>query len=189
MAVSVLPESSHFWRTTERPVLASFFQRILCESHGYISAQTRLWIPMCQNAFAMLLGLATIFGLWIRNYKGSAAITISSKNKFLCFSRVGNLNFEYWNFDAVVTVFVLKCMKIKVFVTQSCLTLYNPIDCSPPGSSVHGNLQARILVWVAISFSRGSSQPRDQTQVSCIAGRYFMVWVTKEAHLKMYNTL
>ena len=45
---------------------------------------------------------------------------------------------------------------------QSCLTLCNPMNCSPPGSSVHGILQARILEWVAISFSRGSSQPRVQ---------------------------
>ena len=49
----------------------------------------------------------------------------------------------------------------------------NPIDCSPPGFSVHGILQARILEWVAISFSRGSSQPRDRTRVSCIACGFF----------------
>ena len=48
-------------------------------------------------------------------------------------------------------------------VAQSCLTLCDPVDCSPPGSSVHGILQARILEWVTISFSRESSQPRDQT--------------------------
>ena len=51
-------------------------------------------------------------------------------------------------------------------VAQSCLTLCDPVDCSPPGSSVHGILQARILKWVAISSSRGSSQPRDRTHVS-----------------------
>ena len=51
-----------------------------------------------------------------------------------------------------------------------------PMDCSPPGSSVHGILQARILEWVAISFSRGSSQPRDWTQVSRIASRCFNLW-------------
>ena len=66
-------------------------------------------------------------------------------------------------------------------VAQSCLTLCNPMDCSPPGSSVHGILQARILEWVAISFSRGSSQPRDRTQVSHIAGRHFNLWATSEA--------
>ena len=53
--------------------------------------------------------------------------------------------------------------------------LCDPMDCSPPGSSVHGISQARILEWVAISFSRGSSPPRDQTQVSCIAGRVFII--------------
>ena len=58
-------------------------------------------------------------------------------------------------------------------VTQSCLTLCDPTDCSPPGSSVHGISQARILEWVDISFSRGSSQPRDRTQVSHVAGRLF----------------
>ena len=52
------------------------------------------------------------------------------------------------------------------------------MDCSPPGSSVHGILQARILEWVAISFSRGSSQSRDRTRVSCIAGRRFILWAT-----------
>ena len=62
-----------------------------------------------------------------------------------------------------------------VLVTQSCLTLCNPMDCSPPGSSVHGILQERILEWVAIPFSRGSSWPRDQTWVSCIAGRFFTI--------------
>ena len=66
-------------------------------------------------------------------------------------------------------------------VAQSCPTLCDPMDCSPPGSSIHGILQARILEWVAISFSRGSSQPRDQTQVSCIAGRRFNFWATREA--------
>ena len=50
-------------------------------------------------------------------------------------------------------------------VVQSCPTLCNPMDCSPPGSSVHGILQTRILEWVAISFSRESSRPRDRTQV------------------------
>ena len=62
-----------------------------------------------------------------------------------------------------------------VKVTQSCPTLCDPKDYSPPGSSVHGILQARMLELVAVSFSRGSSQSRDQTQVSCIAGGFFMV--------------
>ena len=58
---------------------------------------------------------------------------------------------------------------------QSCPTLCDPTDCSPPGSSVRGIFQARVLEWVAISFSRGSSQSRDQTQVSSIADGCFTV--------------
>ena len=68
-----------------------------------------------------------------------------------------------------------------VLVAQSCLTLCDPMDCGPPGSSVPGILQAKILEWVAISFSRGSSQPRDLTHVSCTAGRFFTIWATREA--------
>ena len=69
-------------------------------------------------------------------------------------------------------------MKMKVLVAQSCLTLCNPMDCSPPGSSVHGILQTRILEWVAMSSSRGSFQPRDQTQVCHITGKFFTIWAT-----------
>ena len=58
-------------------------------------------------------------------------------------------------------------------VAQLCPSLCDPMDCHPPGSSVHEIFQARILEWVAISFSRGSSQPRDRTWVSCTAGKFF----------------
>ena len=61
-------------------------------------------------------------------------------------------------------------------VTQLCPTLCDPMDCSPPGSSVHGTFQARILEWVAIPFSGRSSRPRDGTQVSWIASRWFTIW-------------
>ena len=60
------------------------------------------------------------------------------------------------------------------------------MDSRPPGSSVHEIFQARILEWVAIPFSRGSSQPRDQIQVSHIAGGFFTSWTTREAHLTYY---
>ena len=59
---------------------------------------------------------------------------------------------------------------------QSHLTLCNPVDCSPPGFSVHGILQARVLEWVAMPSSRGSSQPKDWTQVSHIADGFFTIW-------------
>ena len=69
---------------------------------------------------------------------------------------------------------------VRVLVAQSCPTLCDPVDHSPPDSSIHGILQARILEWVATSFSRGSSQPRDQTRVSCTAGKFFTDWATRE---------
>ena len=90
-----------------------------------------------------------------------------------------------WELDRWVCIFTL-LLKLRVLnnlhlllpwasfrwdlclATQSCLTLCDPLDCSPPGSSVHGTLQARTLQWVAILSSRGSSQPRDWAQVSCL---------------------
>ena len=60
-----------------------------------------------------------------------------------------------------------------MLATQLCLSLCDPMDCSPPGSSIHGVSQARILEWVANPFSRGSFRPRDRTQVSGVAGRLF----------------
>ena len=65
-------------------------------------------------------------------------------------------------------------------VTWSCPTLCDPMDCNLPGSFVHGIFQARVLEWVAISFSRGSSQSRDWTWVSRIVGRCFTIWATRE---------
>ena len=70
-----------------------------------------------------------------------------------------------------------------VLVAQSCPTLCNSIDCRPPGSSVHGILQERILEWVAIPFSRGSSWLRNRTRVSCITGRVFILWATRESQI------
>ena len=76
------------------------------------------------------------------------------------------------------------CIRLcSCLVAQSCPILCNLIDCSPPGSSVHGVPQARILEWVAILFSRVSSWSREWTQVSHIAGRFFTIWATREAWL------
>ena len=73
------------------------------------------------------------------------------------------------------------CMHV-CLVAWLCLTLCDPMNCGPPGSSVHGILQARILEWLAMPSSRGSFQPRDQTQVSCIAEGFFTIWGTREPH-------
>ena len=79
-------------------------------------------------------------------------------------------------------------------VTQSCPTLCDPVDCSLPGSSIHGLFKARVLEGVVISFSRGSAWFRDRTRVSHIAGRCFTFWATREAHRfqrwdKLYHRL
>ena len=67
-------------------------------------------------------------------------------------------------------------------VAQSCLTLCESMDCNPPGSCVYGIFQVRILDWVAIFFSRGSSAPRDPAWASCIAGVSFTIWATREVY-------
>ena len=83
-------------------------------------------------------------------------------------------------------------MKFKRFhaaaakLLQSCPTLCDPIDSSPPGSSVHGVFQPRILEWVAISFSRGSYQPRDRTLIACVVDRLF---ITEPPGKPMYTRL
>ena len=76
-------------------------------------------------------------------------------------------------FCVCVCVISTWCVCVCVLVAQSCPTLCDPVDCNLPGSSVHEIFQARILEWVAISFSKGSSQPRDRTRVSCTAGKFF----------------
>ena len=73
-------------------------------------------------------------------------------------------------------------------VAQSCPTLFDPMDCSLPVSSIHGIFQARVLEWVAISFSRGSFWPKDRTQVSRFAGRCFTIWGTREAQVRKLRT-
>ena len=85
-----------------------------------------------------------------------------------------NLDLSLIQFIRINSIWV--CRSKVSEVAQSCPTLCNPMDYSLPGSSVHGIFQAEILEWVAISFSRGSSQHRDWTRVSHIVGRHFIIW-------------
>ena len=81
----------------------------------------------------------------------------------------------------ILTLILIICLgESESEVAQSYPTLCDSVDCSLPGSSLHGFFQARILEWVAISFSRRSSWPRDWTQVSRIIGMRFPVWATRE---------
>ena len=96
--------------------------------------------------------------------------------------RVFLLNFLFliWVHDIIIQPGSENSLLRVVWVVQLCLSLCDPMNCSPPGSSVFGILQARTLEWVAVPFSR-SSQPRDRTWVSCISGRFFTIWATREA--------
>ena len=96
-----------------------------------------------------------------------------------CWDGMGNSKSNSWTGPWRIYDTFLLC----VLVTQSCPTLCDPMHCSPSGSSVHEIFQTRKLEWVSISFSRGSSQPRDRTWVSCTAGRFFINWATREAHI------
>ena len=85
-----------------------------------------------------------------------------------------------------VCVCVCVCARARSVMSD----LYNPMDCSPPGSSsVHGISQARILEWIAISISRGSSQSRDQTTCLLFGRHIFYHWATMESHLHCYSDL
>ena len=91
-------------------------------------------------------------------------------------------------FLAVLSIFINNCQsKIDISSNRSSVSRSvlsdssNPMDCSPLGSTIHGILLARILEWVAIPFSKRSSWPRNQTQVFCIADRFFIIWATREA--------
>ena len=100
--------------------------------------------------------------------------------------------YSFWTYylQNIVIFFNLLCILCMRACThakllQLCPTLCDPMDCSPPGSSVHGIFQARTLEWVAISSSRGSSQPRDQTTSlasPALAGRFFTTWATWELY-------
>ena len=118
---------------------------------------------------------------------GKSALSDWALNKFYFLS--------FWESEAPCNIelfflgtdLLLPCMC--VLVTQSCLTLHELMGYSPPGSSVHGIFQARIPEWVAIPFSRGSSQPRDRTLFSFIAGGFFTIWATREGLLLPHKML
>ena len=100
----------------------------------------------------------------------------------MCLQHSRDLNpWERKGWELPLTPYPLQHPVIWKLVTQSCLALHNPLDYSLPGSSVYEILQARILERVVIPFSKGSSQPRDWTYVSCIAGRFFTIWAIRKA--------
>ena len=96
-------------------------------------------------------------------------------------------NCDHLKWEITIATITTTIKTIWCSVAKPCPTLCGPMESNPPGSSVHGILQARILEWVAISFSRGSSWPRDQTHVSCIGRWILYYWATREAHSNFTN--
>ena len=94
--------------------------------------------------------------------------------------------YETWAFSSSSSWLCHILYKVESYIAQSCPTPCNPMDCSLPEFSVYGIFQARVLEWVAISFSRESSQSRNRTQVSHIVGRHFTVWTTKGSPYSEY---
>jgi len=143
-----------------------------CELSFFISNFIDLiLLPFILMSLANGLSIYIIF-----SRKQLLVLLIFTVISFIYFSFISALiymlsfyNFGFFSFSSCFICKVCCCC----LVTQLCPTVCNPMVCSPPGSSVHGILQARILECIAIFFSRGSYQPRNQTLVSCIAGRFF----------------
>ena len=141
------------------------------------SAETNLLI--CMSYCWQLQVSPPTYSIWIARPQ-DMLISAFSKYGQIAFKRT-YINWHFHEELVNVVPYLYICLRAKLL--QSCLTLCDPMDCSPLGTSVHRILQARIVKWVVIPFSRGSSWPRNQTCVSCI-GRWILYhWTTREAPL------
>ena len=140
----------------------------------WISEQPRLFVPICfpsdkQTVLSRLLNTGSL-GFLI------SKMVIKTSILFHCWMNLKRKQrYEAQSLAPkryLVHFCLLSPLAVIVSVAKPCLTLCDPRDCSPPGCSVHGISQAKILEWVAISFSRTSSRPRDRTHVSCIPGGF-----------------
>ena len=130
--------------------------------------------------------MANVKGKWVRGVKKLSTIFRS----FLLYKITSQIQSAFKNKSIFKKeIKTLVSISLCVLVAQSCLTLCDTMDRSPPGSSVHGILQARILGWVALPFSRGSSWPRDQTWVAPMAGRLFYHMSHQESLLSISELL
>ena len=120
--------------------------------------------------YTMDMGLGGLQELVMNNKAWHAAIHGVAKS---------STRLSYWT-ELNWISFEINSVNLCVLVTQSCMTRCDSMNCSLPGSSVHGILQERILEYVTILFSWWSSRPRNQTQVSLIAGTFFTIWATQE---------
>ena len=131
-----------------------------------VHGATKSWIQL--STYAHMCTCVCILFQVLFHYRLLHAIEYSS----LCYTVGPSYLFYIWS---------------EVLVAQLCPTLWFPMGCSLSGSYAHGTLQAKILQWVAIPFSKRSSWPRNQTLVSCIAGRFFTVWATRYIYSSGYS--
>ena len=129
----------------------------------------RSWCPISRTVLAVAAALELEAGACLAAVVEVGVLEVPAQVRakaVLSRQRVGFLPLDLL-VCALSACDIIECDCCYCLGSKSCPTLCDPMNCSPPGSSVHGILQARILEWVAISFSRGSSQPRDWTHVSC----------------------
>ena len=158
-------------------IILKFFEKYKCLgiaflvwSFKYVSNEHSCLKTGLYDDLLLLSGLFHFF-----HFIFSAPISFSS-----CFPMSPSLSFFFMFSQALIKCSRNAFVYIYIVNLLSRVWLCDPMDCSLPSSSVHGIFQARVLQWVAISFSRGSSWPRYQTQVSYIAGRHFTIWATRE---------
>ena len=162
--------------------------------HSYHDLGKSLWLSVLQDKNELISVMPPLINhgfLHVKFFELKSSLTYfpMDLSSYLSTGRRWEVAAELWYRDVPLGSFLngkvrsgQQCESPRAAIGAAmCPTLCDPMDCSLPGSPVHGILQARVLEWVAISFSRGSSQPRDRTQVSCIAGRRFTVWATREA--------
>ena len=132
----------------------------------HVTSNCKCFQVICHEAFLSLMskwaGVSPPACIWLHSFAG---VLLPD-----CYGGRGTIQRSCFH-DSDGSV----CVCVRVCVAQSCPTLCNSMDCCLPGSSVNGTLQARILEWVTIPFSRGSSQPSNLTWVSCIAHRFFTI--------------
>ena len=159
------------WPSPQRAMVGICFLNLTQDHHckspkwGLKASVPLLWLSVWVLGALLACSLPLILALILP----LLSLCLSPSNPVLAGSQVYSIHF--WT----------PWFYVVVLVDQSCLTLCGLMDCSPPGSSVHGILQARVLEWVATPFSRGSAWPRDRTRFSCTAGGFFTVWATREA--------
>ena len=186
---------SHGWEHRSRGYLLGICVPKLCDPYLYILLKSYNWIDTSDQTWTHdLLSLPQ---------ESKEVIGCRHKSKSCSYIQMRPIEHmvnvhgfkEKWKRDregqgrgqsTVYEAVIFKCCGL---VAKSCLTLCNPMDSNLPGSSVHGIFQGRTLEWVAISFSRESSPSRDQTWVSCIVGRFFTKWATKEALVFIWKSI